>query len=89
MIAFMAPRSGKTTALGVPYVLSAPGPGRRDQHQSRPVGRHRRAARAARRPGVAVRPAAHHRPAAGMVVEPAAPGWPRSKPRTGWPPTSC
>jgi type IV secretory pathway TraG/TraD family ATPase VirD4 len=26
IIAFMAPRSGKTTALGVPYVLSAPGP---------------------------------------------------------------
>jgi type IV secretory pathway TraG/TraD family ATPase VirD4 len=26
VIAFMAPRSGKTTALGIPYVLSAPGP---------------------------------------------------------------
>ena len=26
IIAFMAPRSGKTTALGIPYVLSAPGP---------------------------------------------------------------
>ena len=26
VVAFMAPRSGKTTALGVPYVLSAPGP---------------------------------------------------------------
>ena len=26
LIAFMAPRSGKTTALSVPYVLSAPGP---------------------------------------------------------------
>src|SRR4029077_7022438 len=26
IVAFMAPRSGKTTALGVPYVLSAPGP---------------------------------------------------------------
>jgi type IV secretory pathway TraG/TraD family ATPase VirD4 len=26
IIAFMAPRSGKTTAMGVPYVLSAPGP---------------------------------------------------------------
>lgn len=26
LIAFMAPRSGKTTALGVPHVLSAPGP---------------------------------------------------------------
>jgi type IV secretory pathway TraG/TraD family ATPase VirD4 len=26
MVAFMAPRSGKTTAMGVPYVLSAPGP---------------------------------------------------------------
>ena len=25
LIAFMAPRSGKTTALGIPYVLSAPG----------------------------------------------------------------
>ena len=26
IVAFMAPRSGKTTALSVPYVLSAPGP---------------------------------------------------------------
>jgi len=26
IVAFMAPRSGKTTALAVPYVLSAPGP---------------------------------------------------------------
>jgi type IV secretory pathway TraG/TraD family ATPase VirD4 len=26
LLAFMAPRSGKTTSLGVPYVLSAPGP---------------------------------------------------------------
>jgi type IV secretory pathway TraG/TraD family ATPase VirD4 len=26
IVAFMAPRSGKTTAMGVPYVLSAPGP---------------------------------------------------------------
>ena len=26
IIAFMAPRSGKTTALGIPHVLSAPGP---------------------------------------------------------------
>jgi type IV secretory pathway TraG/TraD family ATPase VirD4 len=26
VLAFMAPRSGKTTALGIPYVLSAPGP---------------------------------------------------------------
>ena len=26
VVAFMAPRSGKTTALAVPYVLSAPGP---------------------------------------------------------------
>lgn len=26
VVAFMAPRSGKTTALGVPFVLSAPGP---------------------------------------------------------------
>jgi type IV secretory pathway TraG/TraD family ATPase VirD4 len=26
VVAFMAPRSGKTTALGVPHVLSAPGP---------------------------------------------------------------
>jgi len=26
VLAFMGPRSGKTTALGIPYVLSAPGP---------------------------------------------------------------
>jgi type IV secretory pathway TraG/TraD family ATPase VirD4 len=26
LIAFMGPRSGKTTSLGIPYVLSAPGP---------------------------------------------------------------
>lgn len=26
IVAFMAPRSGKTTALGIPYALSAPGP---------------------------------------------------------------
>ena len=26
IVAFMAPRSGKTTALGIPHVLSAPGP---------------------------------------------------------------
>ena len=26
MLAFIGPRSGKTTSLGIPYVLSAPGP---------------------------------------------------------------
>ena len=47
VVAFMAPRSGKTTAQAVPFVLSAPGRGHRHLQQVRPVGRHRRAARRA------------------------------------------
>jgi hypothetical protein len=49
-IAVMAPRSGKTTALAIPYVLSAPGP----------VGGNQRTARRDKRGGLGLRPPAGH-----------------------------
>ena len=64
-------------------------PGHRDLEQVRPVGGHRRAARAGDgRAGVAVRPAAHHLPAPGLVVEPPRRSCGPSRTPTGSPGTS-
>ena len=89
LLAFMGPRSGKTTALGIPYVLSAPGPVVATSIKRRPVGRHRRTARRHRLGRLGVRPAAHHRRRAALVVEPAGRADHASRPPTGWPATSC
>ena len=82
LVAFMGPRSGKTTSLGIPYVLSAPGAVIATSNKSDLWAA---TARTARRPGLArvgVRPAAHHRRRAALVVEPAG----RADQRRGRPP---
>ena len=89
VVAFMAPRSGKTTAQAIPFVLSAPGPviatsNKSDLWAATATLRAERD----RRAGVAVRPAAHHLPAAGLVVEPAGAACAPSRTPTASPGTS-
>ena len=71
VLAFMGPAVGKTTSPRHPVRAVGARTGRRHQQQGRPVGRHRRAARRRRLARVGVRPAAHHRRRAALVVEPA------------------
>jgi len=81
--AFMAPRSGKTTALSIPYVLSAPGAVVATSNKA-DLWAATAQLRRIRQHCVAVRPAAHHRHPPGLVVEPAGgPGHGRGRPPAG------
>jgi hypothetical protein len=73
IVAVVAPRSGKTTALTAPGILDAPGRCHRDQQQTRRVDHHRRRA-GSEGNRVGVRPAGHHPLSTHVVVEPAHPG---------------
>ena len=71
LLAFMGPRSGKTTSLGIPYVLSAPGPVVATTNTADLWAATAEPRAATGSPCVGVRPAAHHRGRAALVVEPA------------------
>lgn len=72
-LAFIAPRSMKTTALAIPIVLDAPGAVVATE-QVRPVGDHFGGARAVDRgAGLGLRPAADRARRADVLVGPAAP----------------
>ena len=88
LIAFIAPPSGKTTALGVPHVLSAPGPAVATSIKpdlwAATAGH-----RAAAGPVWLFDPQRHHLPATGLRGGTrCAADHQRGEPHTGWPATS-
>ena len=71
VLAFMGPRSGKTTSLAIPYVLSAPGPVIATSNKADLWAATAELRAAAGSAGVGVRPAAHHRRRAAVLGRPA------------------